>query len=167
MTDVEPPDSDDETTRRKYLHHESSIRAIGSFYLLGALFMALLAFPMMESASKDWKIYVFVAFYLAFCTAQLWAGWNLRQLFAKGRILGIVVAVPWLAALGFGTVISVYILYLLLSPNCKIVMSPQYQRVIENTPNVQHRTPILTWVIVLLVLLFAAAMAIPGFMSGR
>jgi hypothetical protein len=89
-------------------------------------------------------------------------GWGLRKLTPWGRVVGIVIGVIGLAAIPIGTILSIYILYLLLSKKSKMVFSPAYKEVMAATPKVKYKTSIWVWMVlgfVILLLLFAMFMA--------
>jgi len=68
--------------------------------------------------------------------------------------------IPGLLGFPIGTLISVYILYLLFSQKGADVCSPQYQAVIAATPHIRYRTSkIVIGLLVLVAVLVAIGVA--------
>lgn len=151
---------DAEAIRRELLNHETSIRGIGSLYLLGAvgcgfgmvsvLILALTQFsaettPLMLGGGLFYGLMGWISYYL---------GRGLRRLDEKVLIGTTIMAVIGLLGIPIGTLINIYVLYLLHSQKGKRVMTPEYQAVIAHTPHIKYRTPV--WLIILVVLILAA-----------
>jgi hypothetical protein len=71
--------------------------------------------------------------------------------------------------LGFpvGTLINGYILFLLFGRKGKTVFSEEYQVVIEQTPHIKYRTPLVVWILLGLVLFVIGAGLIAALIGGR
>ncbi len=168
--------ADAELTRRELLNHETSIRGIGSLYLLSALFMGLFAVVtiggailgglssepeytgLMGGLGAVYGLLAWLFFYL---------GRGLRRLAPKVRIGVTLLAGLGLLQAGFGlfqggvgllvfligALFNGYILYLLHSGKGKRVMTAEYQAIVAQTPHIKYRTPM--WLIVLGILLVA------------
>ena len=67
------------------------------------------------------------------------AGYLLRKLDFRARILGSFMALAGLAALPIGTVLNGYVLYLLHSKRGRTVLAPGYREVVARTPQFQSR----------------------------
>jgi hypothetical protein len=167
-----PPDSP-EHIRRAHLSHEASVRSIGTLYYLGAILWALGAavslhnLLYMLSQRDGWpKISALIIEILfgillpaAMAVLLVFGGRGLRKLTPWGRVVGIVIGVIGLAAIPVGTILGIYILYLLLSKKGKMVFSPEYKEIIAATPEMRYKTSIVVWVVLglfILVILFAA-----------
>ncbi len=155
-------ESDAETTRRKYLKHEASVKGVGSLYLLGGVLgiLALLALfgGIAFGGGVGGPEVVVLLLSGGIGVLQLIAGLGLRKLTNTGRILGAVTAGISLIGFPVGTLIGAYILYLLLGAKGKMVFSPEYQAVIAQTPHIRYRTPLVFWIlliVLLLIILFA------------
>ena len=151
-------DSAAEETRKKHLSHESSVKSVGSLYLIGGTFVLIAGIGVVLGASSGGRAVEGVllgAFFLVLGGMQLWVGLAIRRLKSWARIpVGILSGI---GLLGFpiGTLINGYILYLVFSEKGKMVFSEEYQAVVRQTPHIKQRTSIVVWILlgVLLVLL--------------
>jgi hypothetical protein len=166
-----PPDSP-EHIRRAHLNHEASVRSIGNLCYLGAILWSLAAavtLPNLLHLRRQPDGWVEVSGLVggilgglilpgAMALLLFFGGRGLRKLTPWGRVVGIVIGVIGLAAIPVGTILSIYILYLLLSKKGKMVFSPAYREVIAATPEVKYKTSMVVWVVLgvfILLLLFA------------
>lgn len=78
-----------------------------------------------------------------------------KKLSPWARIAGTVLSSLGLLAFPVGTLINVYILYLLLCEKGKMVFSGEYKTIIQQTPHLKSKTSIIVWALlgILLVLL--------------
>lgn len=158
-------ESDAETTRRKYLKHEASVKGVGSLYLLGGVLggigLLLSLFGVFYAGAHGGiggQELLVLLLSGGIGVLQFIAGLGLRKLTKTGRILGAVIAGISLIVVPIGTLIGAYILYLLLGPKGKVVFSPEYRAVIAQTPHIRYRTPLAVWIlliVLLLIILFA------------
>jgi hypothetical protein len=169
--------ADAEFIRRKHLSHEASIQSFGFLYLLGAFFTIIYgAFMMVGGAvalaqqnvgALELAILAVIGFMVfAMGCLQGYAGWCMRKLNPAGKIPAIIVACFGLLGIPIGTLISIYLLYLLLSEKGRVVFSPEYRAVIEATPHVRYKTSIIAWVVLILFILLVGA-AILAAVLGR
>lgn len=156
---------DAELTRRKYLSHEASIQSVGLLYMVGAAFSMLygvgMVFAMLYSqtapatgnpASVDYAEIVIGLVVFAVGMLQAYGGWSLRTLNASGKPIAVLLSVIGLFGIPIGTLISLYILYLLLSEKGRMVFSPEYKAVIAATPHIRYRTSLLNWILLFVFL---------------
>lgn len=150
-----------EAMRQAHIKHEASVKSVGTLYFLGTLILGglgilllyfTLAAPRPVPASQ-WGVggfYVILAA-VQICVAiglwrlQPWARWG-------------AVAYSTLGLLGFpiGTLISAYILYLLLCEKGRVVFSAEYKQVIAETPHIKYKSSkFMIILLVVLVLVFA------------
>jgi hypothetical protein len=170
------PLSEAEEIRSRHLKHEASLKAIGFLFFLSAVLTALSVVVLLAGheslapqtwdgvISPYWKT---VGLVLAICIGQFVAGWGLRKLRPWSKFLAGILAVislirlfPVVTLSGvIGTLVGVYILYLLFCPKGRTVLSPAYAEIVAQTPHLRYRTPLWIWialvVIVLLLLAFA------------
>lgn len=156
---------DAELTRRKYLSHEASIQSVGLLYMLGAAFSMLygvgIVFAMLYSqtapatgnpASVDYAEIAIGLVVFAVGMLQAYGGWSLRTLNASGKPIAVLLSVIGLLGIPIWTLISLYILYLLLSEKGRMVFSPEYKAVIAATPHIRYRTSLLNWILLFVFL---------------
>jgi hypothetical protein len=156
-----------EAIRRKYLNHEQSVKSIGLLYMLGAIFMVPFgAFLFVngfseqpQSPSVSSPIVGLV--YLALGILQGARAVGLRRLSPWARIVSSVFSVIGLIGVPIGTVISAYILYLLLSQKGVYIFSDEYRRIVAETPHIKYRTSI----IVVILVVFLVLLLVLGFMA--
>ncbi|MFN7625876.1 MAG: hypothetical protein ACK5PZ_03525 [Pirellula sp.] len=179
--------SDAEMIRKQHLSHEASIQGMGSLYLLGGVLgslgglvyggMGIAAMSGVAGAIPDGDgpgptpavmggMFVGIGvFVLAVSMAQLYAGWTMRKLDPKGKILAIIVTAIGLLGFPCGTLISAYTLYLLLSPKGEFIYSPQYKEIRAATPHIKYRS-IVAWVLLALILIFVVLLFLAAFLGG-
>ena len=96
----------------------------------------------------------------------MWVGFGLRKLKRKVRYAAVGLAALGLIGFPVGTVISVYILYLLLSRKGEMVFSAQYADVVKATPHIKYRTSVIVWIVIVSFLaLLLAAVLFPFFFA--
>ena len=154
MTDVE-------AIRREYLSHEASVKSIGSLYMLGGILMVIAGGIMIYLFASERTMVEPVAVVVIPILAiiQLMTAVGLRNLRPWARIVAGILSVPGLLNIPVGTLICIYILYLLFGAKGRMVFSQQYRDVIEQTPHVQYKSSFLVrflLVVLICVLGFAA-----------
>lgn len=161
--------SDDERVRRELLNHEVSVQAVGRLMILGGALAALAALSLLVAGigSKAGELGLMLglgAAYLVVGVLSAWVGNLLRTLNPSGRIPGALV--NGLGLLGFpvGTLISSYILYLLLSQKGRRVLSAEYQGIVARTPHIRYKTPLIIVLLFGLLVILAVA-AVVGSLS--
>ena len=90
------------------------------------------------------------------------AGFGIRRLARWSRIPAVIAGCIGLLSFPIGTLLNGYVLFLLLSAKGSMVFSPEYKQVIEQTPNIKHKTSIFMWIflgLLGLVLAFAIGRA--------
>lgn len=149
--------------RNEYLKHEASVKSIGTLYLIGAVMFALalvvsgvLLVGALFSSEVDSELaifFIFAAIYAVIAAIYFYVGFGLRKLDPMAKRIAVVFSVIGLLGIPVGTLISGYILWLLLSEKGVYVFSPEYKTVVENTPHIKYKTSAI--VIVLLVIVIA------------
>jgi len=170
-----------EQIRKDHISHEASIKSVGLLYFLsGGLFLIVAIFSMIGSAATTrsnvrggmgnvaFGLGMAVVF-LGLAALLIWVGWGIRKLKSWARIASGVLAGLGLLGFPFGTIINAYILYLLFSKKGATVFSPDYQRVIEETPHIKYKTSIIVWIFVAIaVLACGTSLILPIFLrAGR
>ena len=167
VSDVVPSRSDAEAVRREHIKHEASVRSIGALYWLsGALLLTVgVGAVLAEVIGERRLISAFdiaaLAIFAAFGGLSIVVGSGIRALRPWARTTCIVVSVIGLLGIPFGTLINGYILYLLLAAKGKRLFEPDYPAIIDATPHIKHRTSIVVWIFVglLVVLILAVVLA--------
>jgi hypothetical protein len=62
--------------------------------------------------------------------------------------------------------ISVYVIYLLLSQKAAVVFSPEYKAIISRTPHVRYKTSIVVWILLGIFILFILLGIIGGMVAA-
>ncbi len=147
-----------EATRNMYLSHEASIKSVGFLYLLGGVFCVLFTLgyiaagvamingnePNGQGAGAALIVLGIVVGGLG--VLQFFTGLGLRKLTPWTRIAAIVFSAIGLIGFPIGTIISGYILYLMVSEKGQFVFSPAYADVIKQTPHIKYKTSIVVWI---------------------
>jgi hypothetical protein len=164
-----------ELIRKSHLSHEANIQSFGCLYTLGGIMGILIGifyigigiFVMaggenLPGSARSAGVNPMVAgiitaliglVVLAIGVAQLFAGRSMQTLNPSGKILAIVVAAIGAILLPVcGTVISGYLLYLLVSAKGEMVFSSAYKEVMQATPHIRYRTSIIVWIFLFLLI---------------
>ncbi len=160
---------DDETTahaeavREEHLRHERAVRSVGTLYYLGAVLM--IAGAIGEGVATDTTGPAgLMVFYTVFAAIAIVVGRGLRKLRSWVRIPAVILSVIGLLGFPIGTLINGYILYLILSAKGKMVLSAEYQDIMQKTPHIKYRTSWIAWAILIVILVgILAAVLIPAF----
>ena len=150
--------------REQHLRHEVQLKSVGSLYFLGGLMLALGAFGMLASTSVGTqpldpeRASVFRALgfiYIGLSAASFVLAAGFRRLRSWVRIPGGIMSILGLLAIPIGTLVNIWILYLMFGKAGRVVLAPEYQDVIAATPQVRYRRSVGDWIAVgLVVLLF-------------
>lgn len=166
-----------ELIRKSHLNHETNVKSFGCLYtlggimgILGAIFYIGIGIFVMAGGvvSEELQPLVFGAngdpmlagiittlvgvVFLAIAVAQLFAGRSMQTLNPSGKILAIIVSAIGLLGFPCGTLISGYLLYLLLSAKGEMVFSSPYKEVMQATPHIRYRTSIIVWIFLFLLI---------------
>ena len=146
------------------------MKSIGTLYYLGAIILALAlvayAIPFLSlvrfGGMGAYEISMLLGgglliFGLVVLQWKLANG--LRNLRPWVRIPIIVLSVIGLIGFPLGTLISAYILYLMLAAKSKMIFSQEYQQIIAATPHLRYRSSLLKTVL-FLILIVAALMSV-------
>jgi hypothetical protein len=90
--------------------------------------------------------------FLAIAVAQLFAGRSMQTLNPSGKILAIIISAIGLLGFPCGTLISGYLLYLLVSAKGEMVFSSAYKEVMQATPHIRYRTSMIVWIFLFLLI---------------
>lgn len=179
--------TDVESIRKRYLGHESSVKSIGTLYLIGGVFSLLISLAYIiagigslnDTGPNEFGGPILVllvalavgAGFLSLGALQIWSGIGVRKLRPAARIGATVISAIGLLGFPIGTLISAYFLYLLLSEKGSYVFSDAYKQVIAQTPHMRYKTSILTWIVVILlvtlVLLVIVIVSLMTLVRGR
>lgn len=168
--------------RQAHIKHEASVKSIGTLYYIGTIFLTLGIVAQIVSAvgqissspSADvsamgahvGEAIVMIVILGAIAALQGVAGYGIRNLKPWGRIVGIVLSAIGLLAIPVGTIISAYILYLLVSRKGGMVFSPEYKEIIAATPGVKYKTSLIVWIILGIFVLGVIGVFVAGFLKA-
>jgi uncharacterized membrane protein (DUF2068 family) len=165
--------SEAERIRRAHIAHEASIKSIGILYMLGAIILIpasifLLVSPQKANDAEGMVVFGIGAMYLFLGVLQLATAVGLRKLAPWARWVAVVFSAIGLIGFPIGTLISAYILYLLLSQKGSMVFSENFKSIITATPHVKYKTSKVVWVLLILLLaLFIVVIGFAVFGAGR
>jgi len=165
--------------RRAHIKHEASIKSIGFLYGLSTIVLTIIAFSSMVTAVNQiisgpadvagWARFIGPA--IIFIPLAILLGvtaYGIRKLKQWARIVAIILSAIGLIGVPVGTIISAYILYLLLSKKGSMVFSPEYKAIIAATPDVKYKTSIIVWIVLgLFLLLIVAGLMFAAFQPSR
>lgn len=162
--------------RKRFISHEASVRSIGLLYWLGGILAILCSLAYVGlgigflSDARTMPTAIFMLMFSPVMAAlgvfQIFVARGLRRLTPWARIGASVVSVIGLLGFPFGTIISAYFLYLLLSRKGEYVFSPEYKAIIDATPGIKYRTSPIIWVLLGLLFLLLGSIIVAG-VAGR
>ena len=139
------PNSSAAQMRQANLKHERAVRSIGMLYYFSAVLWLLVGTTAFRNPSIGGKIGGLSMVLLA--AGFIGLGRGLSRLKPQARRPAIILACVGLLGFPIGTIINAYVLYLLCGQAGKTVFSPQYQQVVELTPDIQCRTSLIVRVL--------------------
>jgi hypothetical protein len=145
---LEPVESLEEV-RRRHLNHEASVRSVGTLYLLGGILTIVSGIYLVSFPNKEFGVTVAIVI-AAIGALQLILGNAIRRLQRTARIVAAILAAPSLLAFPIGTLISILVLYLMLSRKGAVVFSDEYKQVIAQTPHIKYKTSVVVWILLAL-----------------
>ena len=162
-----------EEIRREHIQREAAIRSIGILYYIGGVALCVVALAALAGSNAGLvgmgvkgkaPLGFMGVFLLAFAVGALFVGRGLRKLRPWARIASIVMSILGLLNPPTGTLVNIYILYLLFSEKGRRIFESDYPEIVAATPDVKARTSIVVWVFVgLLVVALLAAVLVPVF----
>ncbi len=162
----------DEEVRRQHLALEESVKSVGILFLIGGILGGVLAglylfigikeiiHSSAESSELGFAIFISAFILGTIAALQFATGLGLRRRKPWSRIVAIVFSVIGLIAIPLGTIVSAYVLYLLLCKKGRFVFSAEYGHVISETPHLRYRSSVIVWVVICLL----AALLVTGFL---
>ena len=146
--------------RQAHLNHERQIQSIGWLYLITAAMLVLLPVAMAlfgprsppEGLQLRWVLAITTPIAAALCVL----GFGFLRLQPWVRIPGAILSAIGLLAIPIGTLIHAWILYLMFCRAGRVVLAPEYQAVIDATPQVRYRRTLGDWIALGLVVALLA-----------
>lgn len=168
--------SQDEQIRHQYLSHEAEVRSLGTLYVLGACLCGIMTSvnivgfgASLEMINSGRLVFYDVLYQFAtliiiglFTALFFFSGIGLRRLEPWSRISSVIISAIGLLLFPVGTLIGVYLLYLLLSRKAKVIFSDEYRQIIERTRHIKYKDPLIVKIILgtLLAILLLGILAI-------
>jgi hypothetical protein len=163
VSEVAAPLSDVAVIRQEHLRQEASLKGMGSLFFLSGAFSVLMGFISAMGVFTDSggtpqgpEILVLVLI-LLLIPLQFFTWWGLRKLRPWSTVPAAILSVLGLFALGLGTIISIYFLYILFCKKGRMVLSPGYQEIVDQTPGMRYRTPMWNWIVLAVIVILAVA----------
>jgi hypothetical protein len=166
-----------ELIRKSHLNHETNVKSFGCLYTLGGIMGILGAIfyigvgifimaggvvseelqPLVLNANSEPMVAGITTtsagvVFLAIAVAQFFAGRSMQTLNPSTKALAIVIAAIGMLQFPCGTMISGYLLYLLVSSKGNMVFSSAYKEVMQATPHIRYRTSIIVWIFLFLLI---------------
>ena len=167
---AQPPElANAEALRREHIGTEATIKSVGALYYLGALYVILsipIAHTMLQLREKG-PIFGIELLLFALGLAFLSMGYGLRRLRGWARYPTIIFSGFGLLGFPIGTLINGYILVKVLGRQGRFVMTPEYQPIIAATPHVKYKTPLVVWIVLVVLILVLVSIWVSMGMSGR
>lgn len=145
-----------ERIRRRHLSHEASIKAIALLYYMGAAICLLTGTMLILALTTQGNVISAGIGILPFGIVFGVVGFGLRGLRPWARPFTILLSTVGLLGFPVGTLISAYMLYLMLSPKGRLVLSAEYAEIVESTPHIFYRTSAIVWFFLILLLIVLA-----------
>jgi uncharacterized membrane protein (DUF2068 family) len=149
--------------RRQLIDCEANLRSVARLLMLGGVLIPVVVLLVLTLANG--LIAAILLLFLLLFPIQIVAGVGLLRRRPWARTLAMLCSALWLPVFPVGTVIGAASLFYLLRPAAALVFDPRYQEVIRRTPEVEFRTSVFGWVLLLVVLSggigFVAWSAIP------
>ena len=189
-SNVDP--SQAELIRKSHLSHEANLQGFGCLYtfggilgIIGSLFyvaMGVFVFasgvpaqmanqnapvPNTNPAAAGLFVALMGLVFLAISVLQLLGGRAMQTLNPKGKVLAIIISAIGLLGFPCGTLLSTYLLYLLLSTKGEMVFSDRYKEIIQATPHIKYRTSIIVWIFLFILIGVILAAIIATVVAGR
>ena len=167
--------SDAETIRKKFLSHEASVKSVGLLYWLGSIFVLIaagmylfmgIALLSEQEAAAGITMLIAAPIALVIAVLQMFLAVGIRKLKPWARICAIVLSAIGLIGFPIGTLISAYILYLMVSKKGIYVFSDEYKQVIAATPHLKYKTSLIVWVLVGVLAVFVVSAIVAVTVSG-
>lgn len=159
---------DVDAIRREHLHHEGSVRGLGSLYYLSGSLLIIAGVPgftyaamtRLSESEGHAALLLGGAISVAMGALFLVMAWGLRRLRPWARSISTVVSCFGLFGFPFGTLIHGYILYLLHSKKGDRIFQDDYPWIIAATPSLKTNLSLVVWVAVALLIVCFAAVAV-------
>jgi hypothetical protein len=141
--------------RREHLHHEASVRSLGTLFILGGVLLCIVSMGshvwLVSSAGFIGSVEIGS---LVACGVlalmQFTTGFGLRAFRPWARIFGMLLSTVGLFAFPIGTIFCAYFLYLLGGGKGRYVFTDEYQQIRSATPHIRSIVPAWFWIALLL-----------------
>ncbi|MBI4821867.1 MAG: hypothetical protein HY791_36750 [Deltaproteobacteria bacterium] len=128
--------------RESYLVHEVRIKVIALFQLLSITNVPSGILRIVSGlTSNDLSSTISGILTLAFGVVLVWSGLLLWRLERRGAMMASILSTLSLLVFPLGTVVGAYILWVFHSKKGRVVLSPEYQKVVELTPHLSSTRP--------------------------
>ncbi len=152
--------------RQDHLEQEANLRSLEIiYYVLAAVLVVLSAMfvrRMFYIGFFDAGLAIFACGLLLIAVFLFWIGRQFRYLTFTAAVIGSLVAVVGLLAIPFGTLLGTLTLYSIWCKKGRYIFTPEYRRVIAETPDIRCRTGgvILAFFLLMVVLTTLVLLAV-------
>lgn len=152
-----------ESIRQQHVSHEASVKSFGSLcYIMGILnaygvVMSLFVVWYSGGGGPAGRVdAVQLAIAVVLTLLEFVSGYGLRRLAPWSRIPAGLLCVVSLFRLPFGTLFGAYGLYLVFCSKGRMILSPQYREIVDQTPQVRYRSsPVVKIALIIFLLIIA------------
>lgn len=165
QANITPADSETTRIRTRHIKHEATIRSIGMLFYIGSVLAVIAGAGMTISGFSEasTKPSIIGAVFILIGIIQFWVGRKLRELSPQAKIPTTILSTLGLLGFPVGTLVNLYILYVIHCKKGRYILSDEYREIVEATPEIKYQTSILIWMFLgLIVLGIVAAIIIPA-----
>lgn len=150
-------ETEEERIRKAHLATEANIRSAGGLYLFVSVLVGIAGLMRMltwePNTLMDWGITI-LQFFMGATFAL--TGYWLRQFKSSARVPATLLSVLTLALIPLGTVVGIYTLYNIHNKRGRMILSPQYQDILDATPHIIRASSFSCLRIIIIVAIFFA-----------
>jgi len=158
--------SNAESIRREHLKHEASVKSLGMLYWLGGVILLLAGLVQLLNLGERGVLAEILGPALILMLVgglQFWMGFGIHKLKKGVKIPLVLFSVLGLLGFPAGTIINIYILFLVLGKKGQMVFSDEYKEIIRETPHVKYKTSKAMKIILGLIVLGCIGLVVYAF----
>ena len=146
--------SEAEAIRQHHLRHEIQIKSIGALYYFAGTMFFLAGLSLLFVRSQTQHALLSMELIVGYTVSGpifLVVGYGFRRLRPWVRIPGSIFSAIGLFAIPVGTVINLWILYLMHCTKGRVVLDSSYQQIVNATPLIRYRRSLSDWIATIII----------------